>query len=121
MQRLTINRFFQYRWNFTFPTSAEWKAWFVFTFLPIALVFAFFILDMSWQMFMIRKFGDSSPTYYTVSKRMDYRLVMYAKQMILYLFFAARLGTLALMLSSLRALPEACYTSVKWVTSIPHV
>jgi hypothetical protein len=39
----------------------------------------------------------------------------------LYLYFIARFGTLALMLSSLRALPADSYTTPNWLSSIPHV
>jgi len=39
----------------------------------------------------------------------------------LYLYFLARFGTLALMLSSLRALPADSYITPDWLSSIPHV
>lgn len=32
----------------------------------------------------------------------------------------ARFGMMALIFSSLRALPEGSYTTIEWVTSIPH-
>lgn len=45
---------------------------------------------------------------------------MYIKQAGISLYIIARLGIMALVCSSLRALPEDSYTTVGWVTSIPH-
>lgn len=39
----------------------------------------------------------------------------------LYLYFIARFGTFALMLSSLRALPADSYITPDWLSSIPHI
>lgn len=39
----------------------------------------------------------------------------------LLLYVLARLGLMALTLSSLRALPAGAYTAVVWLESIPHI
>lgn len=36
-------------------------------------------------------------------------------------YIVARLGLMGLVFSSLRALPVGTYTTVEWVTSIPHI
>jgi hypothetical protein len=36
-------------------------------------------------------------------------------------YMIARLGILALMFSSLRALPAGSYISIDWLASIPHI
>lgn len=87
----------------------------------MALVLVFLVLDLSWQTFKIIKFGNTVSAHLAGFTQSESEYVIYAKQLIIYLFIAVRLGTFAVMLSSLRALPEGCYTSVKWVTSIPHV
>lgn len=38
-----------------------------------------------------------------------------------FLYVLARLGLMALTLSSLRALPASAYTAVVWLDSIPHI
>jgi hypothetical protein len=35
-------------------------------------------------------------------------------------YITARLGRMGLVFSSLRALPAGSYTSIDWVTTIPH-
>lgn len=45
---------------------------------------------------------------------------MYIKQAGVGLYIIARFGIMALVCSSLRALPEDSYTTIGWVTSIPH-
>ncbi|KAJ5162135.1 hypothetical protein N7492_007527 [Penicillium capsulatum] len=42
------------------------------------------------------------------------------KQVMITIYLAARLGIMALVCSTLRALPEDSYTTIAWVTSIPH-
>lgn len=38
-----------------------------------------------------------------------------------FLYVVARLGLMALTVSSLRALPASAYTAVVWLDSIPHI
>lgn len=45
---------------------------------------------------------------------------LWIKQVALALYMLARLGIIALIFSSFRSLPKEAYTSIEWVTSVPH-
>ncbi|KGO43641.1 hypothetical protein PEXP_095430 [Penicillium expansum] len=111
-------------WNFIFPTEAEKIAWRVFTLIAISSSFiplvvaqgpliAVWLAGKKLLPSCMRSLGDpNSPV--TV-------LEIVLADGSLYLYFIARFGTFALMLSSLRALPADSYITPDWLSSIPHI
>ncbi|KAI5458683.1 hypothetical protein BGZ63DRAFT_456491 [Mariannaea sp. PMI_226] len=109
-------------WNFSFPTSAERLAWRVFSIATLVLSFATYTLGQlpvvaRWlaKRSLLPSFlkGFASPNL----SRQETIIAW----IFMILYFVFRLGTLALMISSLRALPVRCYASLSSVASIPHI
>ncbi|KAJ5847831.1 hypothetical protein N7455_011788 [Penicillium solitum] len=113
-----------YRWNFTFPTEAEKIAWRVFTLIAISSSFiplvvaqgpliAVWLAGKKLLPSCMTSLGDpNSPV--TI-------LEIVLANGSLYLYFIARFGTLALMLSSLRALPADSYITPDWLSSPAYI
>ncbi|KAL4756012.1 uncharacterized protein BDW70DRAFT_166870 [Aspergillus foveolatus] len=112
-------------WNFAFPTSAEMIAWRVFSLTGLAMLVIYYILGQApltarW----LKTRGFPLPAYlgnyvdplgtYTWSETI---LPLW----IVLFYIIARFGMIALVLSSLRALPSDAYIAVDWLASIPHI
>lgn len=61
----------------------------------------------------IQRFGDLEERFTGAE--------LFLSVLCLLLYVLARLGLMALTLSSLRALPAGAYTAVVWLDSIPHI
>ena len=113
-----------YRWNFSFPTNAEKIAWRVFTLIAVGIAVIPGIMDQ-WPFFTVwlGKKNMLPPCMESLGnptqRRTKFEAVLV--NIFIYIYFLARLGTLALMLSSLRAQPPGIYITPDWLSSIPHV
>ncbi|CAG8882790.1 unnamed protein product [Penicillium egyptiacum] len=107
-------------WKYDFPSYAERISWRVFSLSSVAMVNIF---SASNSMFYYAKYLESYgllPPFMRVSTRPDgiaFRICLVASS---HVYVIVRLGMTALVFSSLRALPMGSYTSIKWVTTIPH-
>lgn len=115
-------------WDFIFPTEAEKTAWRVFSLIAITIPCVIYGLGqapvvMSWLTSKIKIPGmNPGLKHYMDPKRHDqlpWEKVYNLGSLLVYML--ARLGMVALMFSSLRALPARSYISIDWLASIPHI
>ena len=112
------------RWNFVFPTPTENMAWRVFALIAASMACVVYIV------------GQAPPLATWLAKigLLSSRSTEWAKADAPYtaaegflsfgafgVYVIARLGIFALTFASLRALPVACYESIDWLASIPHL
>lgn len=113
------------RWDFEFPTRAEWLAWIILSFIAIGTVSIFTTVDFVMAAVDYLRECNRLPsflaTFYEESHwKRALRIQLIPKMVSSYIYVLARLGIIALVCASFRALPEGSYTTVEWVTSIPH-
>lgn len=113
------------RWDFQFPTRAEWLAWIILSFIAIGAVCIFTTVDFVMAVVDYLRESCRLPSFMTIfyeechwKRTLDIQLI--PKMASAYIYVLARLGIIALVCASFRALPEGSYTTVEWVTSIPH-
>ena len=116
---------YHYSWNYTFPTRAEWISWIVFCFVAVGAVCIFSTVNIAYLALLHLKLAKRLPSFmeFLIEDTHWQRIFdthMYIKQAGVGLYIIARFGIMALVCSSLRALPEDSYTTIGWVTSIPH-
>ncbi|KAL5337263.1 hypothetical protein BJX70DRAFT_251167 [Aspergillus crustosus] len=112
-------------WNFAFPTHAERIAWRVLSLTALAMVFVVYAIGqvpliIRWLLEhraslpqCLQRFADPNGKYTLVEIFLPFPLML--------IYAIARLGLVALTLSSLRALPSGAYIAVDWLGSIPHI
>ncbi|KAL4907082.1 hypothetical protein BDW74DRAFT_176682 [Aspergillus multicolor] len=112
-------------WNFAFPTYPEAIAWRVFSLVALSMAVIVYILAQiplaaQWLKLQgaplpaaMNNLSDPHGRYTWVE--------IYVPLICVAVYALARLGLLAITLSSLRALPNGAYTAVDWLGSIPHV
>ncbi|KAL4964558.1 uncharacterized protein BDV14DRAFT_209303 [Aspergillus stella-maris] len=112
-------------WTFAFPTSAERIAWRVFSLTALVMLVIYYILGQApltarW----LKTRGFPLPAYFDsiVDPLGAYTWweTIFALWIVL-VYIIARFGMIALVLSSLRALPSDAYIAVDWLASIPHI
>lgn len=113
------------RWDFTFPTQAEWIAWVTFSFMALGAVSVFNTVNSTYNLVDHVKSAKKLPSsmdflYEENNWSRTFKAHILIKQVVLSIYIVSRVGIMALVCSSLRALPEDSYTAVEWVTSIPH-
>lgn len=110
------------RWNFRFPTYAERVAWTVLCLIAVGMVCIFSVVQImcTWARNRLRQNKQTAfvEAFHDYPRLRDFEI--FIKQTTLPIYIFARVGIMALIFLSLRALPEDSYTAVDWVTSIPH-
>lgn len=107
------------RWNSTFPTREEQIVWRVFSLVALIITWPLYFKYL-WSFYCLWRILDdkeervSSDSW---SKPSDLFFVL----MWLFCYATARWGSVILMFISLRALPAGSYTTVDWLSSIPHI
>ncbi|KAK4863607.1 hypothetical protein LT330_002385 [Penicillium expansum] len=106
-------------WNSTFPTRQEQIVWRVFSLFALFIIWPLY-LKYLWAFYCLQRTSDdkekrvSSASW---SKAFDLLFVL-----VWFCCYAtARWGSIILMFISLRALPAGSYTTVDWLSSIPHI
>ncbi|KAJ6083977.1 hypothetical protein N7486_010777 [Penicillium sp. IBT 16267x] len=110
-------------WNFTFPTKAERIAWCVFSLTSLAMVCVFCITTNVGDYIRFLKSKNMLPSFVMALSHYKGQLsvIESVTQIVtLDVYIIARLGMVGLVFSSLRALPASSYTTIDWVTTIPH-
>ncbi|CAI7642055.1 unnamed protein product [Penicillium discolor] len=106
-------------WNSTFPTREEQIVWRVFSLVALFITWPLY-LKYLWSFYCVRRTLDdkeervSSASW---SKPSDLFFVL----ILLFCYATARWGNVILMFISLRELPAGSYTTVDWLSSIPHI
>ncbi|KAJ5709606.1 hypothetical protein N7493_009897 [Penicillium malachiteum] len=110
-------------WNFEFPTKAEQIIWRVLSLIAVGTVFIFSALQSLEEYTSFLKSKNMLPSFMTDYDRKGGRVLVVRPYVVILCFFMyipARLWMMGLVFSSLRALPAATYTTVDWLTAIPH-
>lgn len=110
------------RWNFTFPTKAEKMTWRVCSLVATAMACFIYLVGeapiyISW---LASKIGTRRLKSYDPAAPIT-TLETCLSLGALLVYSIARLGLIALMFSSLRALPTGSYVSIDWLATIPHI
>ncbi|KAL3456260.1 hypothetical protein BJX64DRAFT_296816 [Aspergillus heterothallicus] len=112
-------------WNFDFPTRAEKIAWRVFSLTALAMLVTYFLiaqvpLTARW----LKEKGLPLPVWTNnlVDPLGTFTWVeIFPPLWCTLIYIVARFGMVALVFSSLRALPSEAYVAVDWLASIPHI
>ncbi|KAL4879219.1 hypothetical protein BJY04DRAFT_229174 [Aspergillus karnatakaensis] len=113
-------------WNFPFPTHAELVAWRVFSLTSLAIVSVFYIAaQLLFTLRVLAKTGRPLPKRLMNLVGLEQNAMSIkehlARYLLLIIYSVARFGMVALTLSSLRALPTGCYSTLTWWESVPHI
>lgn len=113
-----------YRWNFVFPTKTENTVWRIFSLIAVSA--PCIIYAVSQMPFLIvwlasKNIKISSLEGYADPRTPFSRLEIFITMGSLLVYMIVRLGTIALMFASLRAVPTGTHTSIQWVECIPHL
>ncbi|KIM25421.1 hypothetical protein M408DRAFT_48689, partial [Serendipita vermifera MAFF 305830] len=102
-------------WLSEFPSSAELIIWRVSCITMIAVPVAAFLLCSAGS--LSHRIKGRDPLW------LDITLITSGISLILsaWLYIAARIVTLVIAFTTLRALPSAAYSAVNWTTFIPHI
>ncbi|KAJ5960073.1 uncharacterized protein N7479_007223 [Penicillium vulpinum] len=106
-------------WNSAFPTQAEQTVWRVPSLFALCITLPLYFKFL-WSFYWLRR------TLGNKEKRVSSDSWSKAPDLLFILvwfccYATARWGNVILMFISLRALPAGSYTSVDWLTSIPHI
>ncbi|KAJ5722075.1 hypothetical protein N7488_000110 [Penicillium malachiteum] len=110
-------------WDFEFPTKAEQTVWRVLSLICVGAVFIFSAVDCLVEYTSFLKSKNMLPSFMVDYDRKGGRWLVvdhYIKLLSVLVYVPARLGMMGLVFSSVRALPMATYTTVDWLTTIPH-
>lgn len=117
--KLTVT--FSDRWDFPFATRAELISWRVFSLASIAAAFVLCLIGGLIDAVTLPNSKDLLPSSMVGLTRPAALWTMFVTFIVGFNFYiVARLGIIGLVFSSLRALPTGSYTTVGWITSIPH-
>ncbi|KAJ5160146.1 uncharacterized protein N7482_007150 [Penicillium canariense] len=112
-------------WNFVFPTLAERWAWRVISLIALIIPWISFWmavvpLFLAW---CVRKYRLHVPWLESYidpeSRRTLLEGVIF--EGVFFVYYFARVGTIILMMISLRALPAGSFIGIDWLSTIPHI
>jgi hypothetical protein len=107
------------RWNFTFPTQAEKTAWQVFSLVAFLVPLPIGMLGL-WMCYqLLRRSGGNKMARASTAAMNVWKLIVFS--VLFCVYSTARWGTIILMFISLRALPAGSYTTIEWLSTIPHI
>ncbi|CEJ55982.1 hypothetical protein PMG11_02209 [Penicillium brasilianum] len=108
-------------WDFPFATRAELICWRVFSLASITMVLVICLVGGLADAATLPNSKDLFPSFMVGLTRPPALWTMLVATIVSFNFYViARLGIIGLVFSSLRALPTGSYTTVGWITSIPH-
>ncbi|CAI7572942.1 unnamed protein product [Penicillium glandicola] len=106
-------------WNFSFPTNTEMIVWRVFSLVAFLVPLPIGLLGF-WMCYQLLRGAGGNKMASANMDAFNFRKgIVFA--ILLCVYSVARWGSLILMFISLRALPADSYTTIEWLSTIPHI
>ncbi|KAJ5104925.1 hypothetical protein NUU61_002272 [Penicillium alfredii] len=107
-------------WNSSFPTKAEQIAWRVFSLVALGMAVLYYLASWWQDIELWRKWGPDGRHQNGITQPWTLWDVAWISTVGIF-YSIARWGNLILMFVALRALPPGSYTTINWMSTIPHI